>query len=97
MKAGTEKEQRYGSTLSLTSALDVSGWLTQLPGRFTPGIDLVIPCIGGQVGPRYGLKTPRSHRDSISRPSSPRRIATAETWTNYIKLPQTDSVVRGDL
>jgi hypothetical protein len=26
----------YSSTLSLTSALDGSGWLTPRPGRFTP-------------------------------------------------------------
>jgi hypothetical protein len=82
MKAGTEGEQRYDSTLSLTPALDVGGWLTQRPGRFTPGIDLVTLRIGGRVDPRYGLKSPRSHLDSISGPSSPHRIATAEGWTN---------------
>ena len=27
----------YSSTLSLTSALDVGGWSTPRPGRFTPG------------------------------------------------------------
>jgi hypothetical protein len=31
-----EGEYRYSSTLSLTSALNVSGWLTPRPGRFTP-------------------------------------------------------------
>jgi hypothetical protein len=61
------------TTLSLTSALDVGGWLTPRPDRFTPRIDLVTLCIGGRVDPRYGLKTPRSHRDSISGPSSPHR------------------------
>ena len=30
-------EQRYSSTLSLTSALDDGGWSTPRPGRFTPG------------------------------------------------------------
>ena len=82
MKAGTEGEQRYDSTLSLTSTPDVGGWLTPRPGRFTPAIDLVTLCIGGRVGPRYGLKTALSHRDSISGLSSPHRIATAEWWTN---------------
>ena len=82
MKAGTEGEQRYDSTLSLTTALDVGGWLTQRPGRFTPGIDLVTLCIGDRVDPRYGLKAPHSHRDLISEPSSPHRIAMAEGWTN---------------
>ena len=36
-----EEEQRYSSTLSLTSALDGGGWLTPPPGRFTPGNDPV--------------------------------------------------------
>ena len=27
----------YGSSLSLTSVLDVAGWLTARPGRFNPG------------------------------------------------------------
>jgi len=34
---GPEGEERYSSTLSLTSALDGSGWSTPHPGRFTPG------------------------------------------------------------
>ena len=37
---GPEVEQRYSSTLSLTSALDGSG-STPRPGRFTPGKDPV--------------------------------------------------------
>ena len=32
-------EYRYSSTISLTSALDESVWLTPRPGRFTPGND----------------------------------------------------------
>ena len=31
-----EGEQRYSSTLSLTSALESDGWSTPRPGRFTP-------------------------------------------------------------
>ena len=38
---GTEGEQRYSCTLSLTSALDGSGWSTPRPGRFPPGKDPV--------------------------------------------------------
>ena len=38
---GPEGEQRYSSTLSITSALDVGGWLKPRPGRFTPGNDPV--------------------------------------------------------
>jgi hypothetical protein len=34
---GPEVEERYSSTLSLTSALDEGGWSTPRPGRFTPG------------------------------------------------------------
>ena len=33
---GPDGEYRYSSTLSLTSELDGSGWLTPRPGRFTP-------------------------------------------------------------
>jgi hypothetical protein len=33
---GTEGEQRYSSTLSLTSTLVAGGWLTPHSGRFTP-------------------------------------------------------------
>jgi hypothetical protein len=36
-----EGEQRYSSTISLTSALDWGGWLTTRPGLFTPGNDPV--------------------------------------------------------
>jgi hypothetical protein len=35
--AMNEGEQGYSSTFSLTSALDVSGWVTPGLGRFTPG------------------------------------------------------------
>jgi hypothetical protein len=43
-------ELRYNSTLSLTSALDGSGWSTPRPGGFIPGKETV-PI----VGPRAGL------------------------------------------
>jgi len=35
-----EGEQKYTSTLSLTSALDGNGWSTARPGRFIPEKDL---------------------------------------------------------
>ena len=38
---GPEGEQRYSSTLSLTSALDGCGWSTPRLGRFTPRKDPV--------------------------------------------------------
>jgi len=34
---GPEGEEKYMSSLSLTSALDGGGWSTPHPGRFTPG------------------------------------------------------------
>jgi hypothetical protein len=34
---GLDREQRYGSTLSLTSALDGGGWSTSHPCRLIPG------------------------------------------------------------
>jgi hypothetical protein len=45
----------YSSTLSLTSAVDESGWSTPRLGRFTPGKGLGTHRIGGWVGPRPGL------------------------------------------
>jgi hypothetical protein len=38
---GPEGEQRYSSTLSLTSALDRGRWSTPSPGYFTPRKDPV--------------------------------------------------------
>ena len=49
---GPEREKGYSSTLSLTSALDGSGW-SKHSGRFTPGKNSVP--LGGCVGLRAGL------------------------------------------
>jgi len=38
---GSEGEEWYSSTLSLTSALDESGWSTPRSGHFIPGKDPV--------------------------------------------------------
>jgi len=38
---GPEGEQMYSSTFPSTSALDVGGWSTPRPGRFTPEKDPV--------------------------------------------------------
>jgi hypothetical protein len=46
------KEQRYSSTLSLTSALDGSGWLTPRPDRFTPGKESGYPSYRRLGGPQ---------------------------------------------
>jgi hypothetical protein len=41
----------YNSTISLTSALDGSGWKTPSPDRFTPGKDLVPIMRGAGLAP----------------------------------------------
>ena len=71
-------EQRYNSTLSLTSALDGGGWSTPRSGRFTPGKDLVpiVQEAGWAPGPVWtGSEKSRPYRDSIPGPSSPQRVA----------------------
>jgi hypothetical protein len=40
---GTEGEEQYSATLSLTLALDWGGWSTPRAGRFTPGKDTWYP------------------------------------------------------
>ena len=53
---GPEGAQMYSSTIPLTLALDVGGWSTPRPGRFTRGRKIPgIHCIGCCVGPRAGL------------------------------------------
>jgi hypothetical protein len=51
-----EREYRYSSILSLTSALDGGGWLTPRPGRFTPGKETWYPFYRRLGGPqcRFG-------------------------------------------
>ena len=53
---GPEEEQRYMSTLSLTSALDGGGWLTRRPGCFSPRKDTWYPLYRRLGGPQgwYG-------------------------------------------
>jgi hypothetical protein len=46
---GPEVGWRFRSTLSLTLALDGSGWSNPRPGRFTPGKDAV-PILYGRLG-----------------------------------------------
>ena len=46
-----EEEQRYSSTLSLTSALHGDGWSTPRPGHFTSSND-PIPIVQRQGGPQ---------------------------------------------
>lgn len=46
---GAEEVQRYGSTFSLTSALD-GRWLKTSPGRFTPGTQWIGGCVASIAG-----------------------------------------------
>ena len=47
-----ESEYRYSSTFSLTSALDVGGWLTPRPGRFIRGKETRYPSYRRLDGPQ---------------------------------------------
>ena len=51
---GPEGEQRYSSTLSLTSAIDGVGGQRHAPAAFLPG-KTRYHCTGGGLGPRAGL------------------------------------------
>jgi hypothetical protein len=74
---GPERENRYSSTLSLTSALDGGGWSTPRPGRFTPG-NVSVPVVqeaGWALGPVWtgaenlaptGIRSPDSPARSES-------------------------------
>ena len=70
---GPDREHRYSSTLSLTSALHGVRGQRQAPAALPPGKRPGTHCIGGWVGPRAGLDgcgKSRPHRDSIPGPSS---------------------------
>jgi len=49
---GPEGEERYSSTLSLTSTLDMSGWSMPCPGRSTPGKETQYPLYRRLGGPQ---------------------------------------------
>ena len=49
---GPEGEQRYSSTLYLTSALEGGGWSTPRPGRFIPGKETRYPLYRRLGGPQ---------------------------------------------
>jgi hypothetical protein len=49
---GPQGEQRYSSTLSLSSALHWGGWSTPRPGRFTPGKETRYPLYRRLGGPK---------------------------------------------
>ena len=91
---GPEGEQMYSSTLPLTSALEVGGWLTPRPGRFTPGKDPVpiVKETGWAPGPFWtgAEKLAVSGILSLDRPSrseSLYRLSYPETPCNKTALP----------
>ena len=69
---GTEGEKRYSSSLSLTPALDVSGWLAPHPCRFIPVND-PDPLYSKLFGPhrRSGRVRNVSPPPTVIVPSSP--------------------------
>jgi len=71
---GLEREYRYIPSLSLTSAVDGSGWLTPCPCRFTPRKIPDTHFTGGSVDPRAALTGAEflaPHWDSTPGPFSP--------------------------
>ena len=95
MKA--QRGSRGSSTLSLTSALDGSGWLAPRPGSSTPGKDiryLLYRRLGGPQG-RSGRvrKISLPHQDSIPGPSSPQRVA-IPTWCTNTSCPPSSGVMK---
>jgi hypothetical protein len=94
---GPEGEQRYSSTLSLTSALDGGSGQHHAPVALPPRKRTGTHCIGGWVGPRAGLDgcgKSRPDRDSTPGPSGPQRVAILTTLTQpaYIENIRTQSV-----
>jgi hypothetical protein len=76
-------EWRYSSTLSLTSAVDVGGWPTPRPGRFTPGKGPIPICMGfggpqGRSGWVRKISPPNGIRSS-DRPARSKSMY----WMNY--------------
>jgi len=57
---GQEKEQRYRSTLSLTSELDVVGGQRHAPAALPPGMTPGTHYTGGWVGPGAAWKGARN-------------------------------------
>jgi hypothetical protein len=74
---GPVGEQKYSSTLPLTSALDGVGSQVHSPAALPPGKAAGTSCIGGWMCPGVGLDGCGKylhHWDSITRSSSPQRV-----------------------
>jgi hypothetical protein len=95
---GPEREYRYSSSLSLTSALDGVGGHRHAPAAIYPQERPGIHCKGGWLGPRAGLDRCgkcRPHRDSIPGPSSPYFLAVCFcNWGFCDKTPRDMVTVR---
>ena len=62
------REQRYSSTLPLTSVRGGGGWLTPRPGGFTPGKGRLWPLYGRLGGPWGRKNLPLSGIRTLDRP-----------------------------
>jgi hypothetical protein len=69
---GPEKKWRFGSTLSLTSALDEGGWSTPHTGRFTPPEREELPMVQRLGGPQ-------------TRSAGVRKISAPPGFCDYLK------------
>ena len=84
----TEGKQRNDPTLSLTSALDVGGWSTPRPGRFTTGKKTryaLYRRLGGPQG-RFG----RERETSPTPGFDPRKAKPVESRHSHHAIPAYD-------
>ena len=75
-------EQKYSWTLSLTSALEMGGWLTPRPCCFTSGKEIPYPSyrrLGGSLDRSGRVWNTSSYRSSIPGPSSTQKVAVPAT------------------
>ena len=81
---GPQGEERHHCTLSVTLALDGSGWSTARPGRFTPGKETRYPLyrsLGGPQG-RFGRMRKISPPTGIQSLDSPVRSESLHRRSN---------------
>ena len=78
---------RYSSTLSLTSALDVGGWLTPRPGHFTPGKWTRYPIYKRPGGPATEID-PRNVQPVEIHYTNWDNLAQCINWLVFIIVPR---------
>jgi len=93
---GPERELRYSSTLSLTSALDGGGWSTSRHGRFTPGKDpvpIVYRRLGGSQGRSEQVRKISPPPTGIRSPDRPARSESlyrlCQRFSNFFQVGTT--------